>query len=133
MKSIKTAVAASALITTMIFGSAAVAQDDRLTIPCAAQAVNESGPWAGLFDEINNALLIMATTAQFVTGSAVILESLLCGLAYAIAGFGSSIVWSGAGVWVGRLLSTDLRLKVFNFTMALLIASFVIYLFKDDF
>ena len=56
MKSIKTAIAASALITSMIFGSVAVAQDDRLTIPRAAQAVNDSGPWAGLFDEINNAL-----------------------------------------------------------------------------
>lgn len=75
--------------------------------------------------------MAMATTAQFVTGSAVIEESLLCSLAYAMAGLGSSIVWAGFGVWIRRLLSTDLRLKIFNVSMGLLIASFVIVLFRD--
>lgn len=77
--------------------------------------------------------MAMATTAQFVTGSAVIVESLLCSLAYTLAGLGSSVVWSGFGVWIRRLLLTDLRLRVFNVTMGLLIASFVFVLFKDDF
>lgn len=76
--------------------------------------------------------MAMATTAQFVTGSAVVLESLLCALAYAIAGLGSSIVWSAFGVWIRRLLSTDQRLRVFNIVMGLLIASFVVFLFQDD-
>ena len=75
----------------------------------------------------------MATTAQFVTGSAVIVESLLCSLAYAMAGLGSSIVWAGFGVWIRRLLSTDLRLRIFNISMGLLIASFVFVLFRDEF
>lgn len=77
--------------------------------------------------------MAMATTAQFVTGSAVIVESLLCSLAYTMAGLGSSIVWSGFGVWIRRLLSTDLRLKIFNISMGLLIASFVVVLFRDEF
>lgn len=77
--------------------------------------------------------MAMATTAQFVTGSAVIVESLMCSLAYAMAGLGSSIVWAGFGVWIRRLLSTDLRLRVFNVSMGLLIASFVIVLLKDEF
>lgn len=76
--------------------------------------------------------MAMATTAQFVTGSAVIVESLLCSLAYAMAGLGSSIVWAGFGVWIRRLLSTDLRLRIFNVAMGLLIASFVIVLFWDE-
>lgn len=75
--------------------------------------------------------MAMATTAQFVTGSAVIVESLLCSLAYAMAGLGSSIVWAGFGVWIRRLLSTDLRLRAFNAAMGLLIASFVFVLFRD--
>jgi threonine/homoserine/homoserine lactone efflux protein len=77
--------------------------------------------------------MAMATTAQFVTGSAVIVESLLCSLAYAMAGLGSSIVWAGFGVWIRRLLSTDLRLRIFNISMGLLIASFVFVLFRDEF
>ena len=77
--------------------------------------------------------MAMATTAQFVTGSAVIVESLLCALAYAIAGLGSSIVWAGFGVWIRRLLSTDLRLRIFNVAMGLLIASFVAVLLRDAF
>ena len=77
--------------------------------------------------------MAMATTAQFVTGSAVIIESLLCSLAYAIAGLGSSFVWAGFGVWIRRLLSTDLRLRIFNVAMGLLIASFVVILFRDEF
>jgi len=76
--------------------------------------------------------MAMATTAQFVTGSAVIVESLLCSLAYTMAGLGSSIVWAGFGVWIRRLLSTDLRLRIFNISMGLLIASFVIVLFRDE-
>ncbi len=77
--------------------------------------------------------MAMATTAQFVTGSAVIMESLLCALAYTMAGLGSSVVWSGFGVWIRRLLSTDLRLRIFNISMGLLIASFVFVLFRDEF
>lgn len=76
--------------------------------------------------------MAMATTAQFVTGSAVVLERLRCAFAYAIAGFGCSIVWSALGVWIRRLLSTDERLRVFNIVMGLLIASFVFFLFQDD-
>lgn len=77
--------------------------------------------------------MAMATTAQFVTGLSVIVESLLCALAYVMAGLGSSIVWAGFGIWIKRLLSTDQRLKIFNISMGLLIASFVIVLFWGEF
>ena len=76
--------------------------------------------------------MALATTAQFVTGQAVIVESLFCALAYAIAGLGSSLVWTSGGVWLRRFLSDDTRLRAFNIAMGLLVAAFVVYLFRDS-
>ncbi|MEM7269606.1 MAG: LysE family translocator, partial [Pseudomonadota bacterium] len=77
--------------------------------------------------------MALATTAQFVTGGTIIIESLLCALAYTMAGLGSSVVWAGAGVQLRRFLSNDARLRVFNIVMGVLIASFVVFLFRDEF
>lgn len=77
--------------------------------------------------------MALATTAQFVTGASLLVESLLCALAFALAGLGSSLLWSGFGVGIGRFLSSDLRLRVFNIVMGALIASFVVFLFRDEF
>lgn len=74
--------------------------------------------------------MALATTAQFVTGAAVVTESLICAFAYLVAGLGSSLVWAGFGVGLGRVLSTEARLRAFNVTMGLLVAGFVVFLLQ---
>lgn len=76
--------------------------------------------------------MALATTSQFVTGASVLRESLLCALAFVFSGLGSSLVWSGFGAALRRLLSNDRRLRAFNLVMGALIASFVLFLFRDE-
>ncbi len=73
----------------------------------------------------------LATTAQFVTGENALRESALCALAFFLSAIGSTAAWSGFGVGLRRLLRNRTRLRVFNVAMGLLVASFVVYLFRD--
>lgn len=75
--------------------------------------------------------MALATTAQFVTGANLWLESALCAVAYTLAGLGSSVVWSGFGVGLRRFLASPGRRRAFNFVMGLLVASFVVFLLRD--
>ena len=76
--------------------------------------------------------MMLATSAQFVTGAAIWLESALCGLAFFISGIGASLVWASFGVAISRYLKNDARLRTFNAVMALTLVAFVILLLSGD-
>ena len=73
--------------------------------------------------------MALATSAQFVTGENPIMESGACALAYFATGLVSSSTWASFGVGIRRMLSTDMRLRVFNGVMGLSLAGFALYLF----
>lgn len=73
--------------------------------------------------------MALATAAQFVTGENPLVESGLCAAAYFATGILSSSVWASFGVGIRRILSTDLRLRVFNGVMGLSLAGFALFLF----
>ena len=111
----------------------------RIATAGKAEAADRSRPltiWeAAGFQWINpkSWAMAMATTSQFVTGANIWLESAICGGAYVIAGLGATTTWSAFGVAIRRFLNSEIRLRAFNITMGLLIASFVVFLFKDKF
>ena len=76
--------------------------------------------------------MMLATSAQFVTGAAIWTESALCGLAFLVMGVSASIVWASFGVGIGRLLQDDARLRIFNLVMALTLVIFVALLLRGD-
>lgn len=84
----------------------------------AFQWVNPKG-WA----------MCVAVVAQFVTGAAPVREALIASAAFLVAGLTSSASWAGFGSAIGRLLSTDGRLRAFNWLMAALVAASVALIF----
>ena len=56
MKSRKNLSAALLLCLGAVFTTQVAAQEGQVTIPQGALAINDSGPWAGAFDELNHAL-----------------------------------------------------------------------------
>lgn len=73
--------------------------------------------------------MALATTSQFVTGADPATEALICAGAYFLVALASCPVWTLFGVAIRRVLSNPVRLRVFNVTMGLMIASFVVFLF----
>ncbi len=84
----------------------------------AFQWVNPKG-WA----------MCIAIVAQFVSGEAPVREAAICSAAFLGAGLTSSVSWAGLGSAIGRLLSTDRRLRIFNWCMAALVAASVVLVF----
>lgn len=72
--------------------------------------------------------MMLATSAQFVTGAAIWTESALCGAAFFVSGVGASLVWASFGVGIRRFLRDDARLRAFNLLMALTLVAFVVFL-----
>ena len=111
----------------------------RIATAGRAEAANNARPLTFLeaagFQWINPKAWAMslAATAQFVTGEDALRESALCAAVFLFCALGSCAAWSGFGLGLRRLLSDQIRLRIFNVSMGLLVASFVIYLFSDRF
>ncbi len=73
----------------------------------------------------------VSTAATFVTGAAPVREALICAAVFVASGLGSAHSWALFGAAIRRFLSTDLRLRLFNLVMGLLVASYVILLLAD--
>lgn len=70
--------------------------------------------------------IAIGTSAVFISGRAPVLEAAALALIYTTVGLTSSHGWAGAGAALQRLLSTDLRLRVFNGVMGALVAAYVL-------
>jgi len=75
--------------------------------------------------------MAIAVSTQFVTPVQPVLTAIIIAGIFCIAGIASASTWTVLGVGLGRFLSTERRLRVFNLTMGLLIAACVILLFLD--
>ncbi len=75
--------------------------------------------------------MAIAVVGGYMLGRAPLLEALTCVGLFATLGLGSSLLWAGAGAAIRRFLSTDLRIRIFNGTMGLLIAACAAFLFID--
>jgi threonine/homoserine/homoserine lactone efflux protein len=73
-------------------------------------------------------VMCIGIAAQFVTGRNAVLEAAICAAVAAAAGLTSSSAWSGFGAAIGRVLSTPVRLRLFNGAMAGLIVLGVVWL-----
>lgn len=67
-------------------------------------------------------------TATYATGPGALEATLAAALVFLLSGLGSSQAWTVFGTGVGRLLGTGARLRVFNITMAALLAASAIWL-----
>lgn len=76
--------------------------------------------------------MMLAMSAQFVSGENIWLESAICGFAFAFMGIFSSFVWTSFGVGIARFLQNDARLRMFNIAMALTLVVFVVLLLRGD-
>jgi len=90
-------------------------------------------PMAAAFQWINPKAWAMAiaVVGGYMLGAAPLTEALVCAGVFAGLGLGSALIWTGAGAAIRRFLSTDLRIRVFNGTMGLLIAACALFLFVD--
>ncbi|MEO1199266.1 MAG: LysE family translocator [Pseudomonadota bacterium] len=75
--------------------------------------------------------MAISTAGTFVTGVAPVREALVCALVFVVAGMTSANSWAMFGAAIRSFLSTDLRLRVFNIIMGLLVASYVVFLFAE--
>lgn len=76
--------------------------------------------------------MAIGTASVYLVGAAPVLEAAACAALFVVAGIGSSQTWTLFGAALRALLSTEARLRAFNVTMGLLVASFVVFLFLDD-
>lgn len=85
---------------------------------------------AAAFQWVNPKAWAMAvsTAATFLTGAAPLREAAFCAGVFVLAGLTSSQAWAGFGAVLRRVLSTPLRLRLFNGTMGALIALSAVYL-----
>lgn len=75
--------------------------------------------------------MIIAVTSQFVTaGNAATMVPIIT-LVFFLIGLGSSAFWTGLGAAMTNWLKTPGRLKLFNRTMAALIAASIVVLFLE--
>jgi threonine/homoserine/homoserine lactone efflux protein len=75
--------------------------------------------------------MIIAVTSQFVTGDNATQFIPLIALVFATLGLSSTTLWAGFGTAMTRWLKTPGRLKLFNRTMAALIAASIVLLFLE--
>lgn len=67
--------------------------------------------------------MAIAVAGGYMLGVNPLLEAALCAGTFMVLGLGSSCLWTIAGASISQFLSTDLRLRLFNGTMGLLVAA----------
>lgn len=77
------------------------------------------------------ALAISAASA-FMSGAAPVREAAACAAVFAVSGLTSAHAWAAFGAAMRRILSTDLRLRLFNGGMGALMALSALYLAAAD-
>ncbi|MCT8158554.1 LysE family translocator [Pseudoruegeria sp. SHC-113] len=90
----------------------------RATEAAAFQWINPKG-WA----------MAIAVTAQFVSGQGGMTAALIVAATFVLMGFCSASTWAVAGQALTRWLTTENRLRWFNYGMAAMIAASVVMLF----
>jgi threonine/homoserine/homoserine lactone efflux protein len=90
---------------------------------------------AAAFQWVNPKAWAMAvsTAAAFLSGAAPLREAAICAGVFVAAGLTSAHGWAGFGAALRRVLSTPLRLRLFNGAMGALIALSALYLAAADF
>jgi threonine/homoserine/homoserine lactone efflux protein len=90
---------------------------------------------AAAFQWVNPKAWAMAvsTAAAFLSGAAPLREAAICAGVFVVAGLTSAHGWAGFGAALRRVLSTPLRLRLFNGAMGALIALSALYLAAADF
>ncbi len=74
--------------------------------------------------------MAVAATSQFIQPDAPAVTAAVTAVTFLVFGFASSATWVGAGQAIARWLTSDLRLRIFNVTMAILIALSVVELLR---
>ena len=72
--------------------------------------------------------MAISIPATFVTGVAPVPEALICAGVMVLAGITSAPTWTAFGAVLRRWLSSDLRLRLFNGLMGVLLAVSALYL-----
>jgi threonine/homoserine/homoserine lactone efflux protein len=75
--------------------------------------------------------MAIAVVGGYMLGRAPLLEALVCAGMFTALGLGSAFMWTGAGATIRRFLSSDVRIRLFNGMMGLLIAACAAFLFID--
>ncbi len=102
--------------------------------PGSAQAARPMGFWAAAgFQWINPKAwaMCLGVISQFAGGEGVTGRAFVIAAVFAAAGATSSVSWAGFGAAMQRVLSTPTRVRVFNVTMGILVASFVVVMLDD--
>lgn len=73
----------------------------------------------------------IALTTQFMTGERPLVTAMIVAGVMVCVGFGSATTWALAGQVLNRWLTSERRLRLFNYTMGGLIAACVVLLFLD--
>lgn len=71
----------------------------------------------------------IGVTSQFVDPENPVVTAMFCAGAFVVMGFGSAFVWAWFGQSMTRILTTELRWRIFNITMGGLIAFSALMLF----
>lgn len=109
-------------------------------VASAARAKAEGGrrrPWrfheAMAFQWINPKAWSMAVgvASAYMTGTHPMGEAASIASVFVLIGMGSAAGWTGFGAALRRWLSTDARLRAFNFAMGALVAASAIYILID--
>lgn len=73
-------------------------------------------------------VICISIAAQFVTGSDALIEATVAAVVAFVCAATSSVAWAAFGTWLRRWLTSPLRLRLFNWSMAALVALGVVYM-----
>jgi threonine/homoserine/homoserine lactone efflux protein len=110
----------------------------RIATAAGAAAQGRARPFtflqAAAFQWVNPKAWAMAvsTAATFISGAAPTRDAAVCAGVFVLSGLTSAHGWAAFGAWLRRVLSTPLRLRLFNGAMGGLIALSALYLAFSD-
>jgi threonine/homoserine/homoserine lactone efflux protein len=77
-------------------------------------------------------VLCLSIAAQFLTGTHALSEAAAATLVAFFCAVTSSAAWAGFGTWLRRWLTSPARLRLFNWSMAALVALGVVYILAAE-
>lgn len=76
-------------------------------------------------------VISIAIAAQFLTGENAVIEAAVAALVAIVCAATASVAWAGFGTWLGRWLTNPRRLRLFNWSMAGLVALGVVLMLAE--
>lgn len=73
----------------------------------------------------------IAITSQFVTAETPLLTATIVAAVFVVTGLSSTLAWVVFGQFIGRMLSTPAKIRLFNLAMAALLVGFLIVILTD--